>query len=129
MSFIAHQITTTYKNDSGLIRSITNTYYGNQEVALEYEIPAVQTDRQVTVEFDVANIECLLLTCDKDITIKTNSSSVPDDELTLNANVPTAWRKDEIATCPFTADVETIYVTNAASAVATLILRVLINLD
>lgn len=93
------------------------------EINLEESIPAASTDLQLTLAIDVSAMKSLVLVCDRDLTLKTNSTSVPDDTIALKAGEPVVWWTN----CPYanllTVDVTVIFVTLAAGAAATLKVR------
>lgn len=87
-------------------------------------IAASTTDQQVIVAFTTAALKGCYLVSTQDITIETNSSSAPDDTITLSANEPLVWHTDCGLTIPFSANVTTLYLTTgaiSASATVTLV--------
>jgi hypothetical protein len=129
---LTHQIGILYKNDVGLVKSITSNYSGNSEVNLEYPIPALQdTPLEIDLEFQVSKIQSLLLHADHDIVVKTNhSDNTADDTLALKGGIAEIWTKDHFEACPFSTNVSKIYVTSAENLmVANLTIRILIAFD
>lgn len=119
----------TYKNDAGTIASVTNTYTGNAEANLELSVAASTTNGEHDLVFTAASIVSLCIYATAALTIKTNSTSAPDDTIALAAGEAITWASGDSATSPFTVDVTKLYITNASSTVAsTLKIRVLHNL-
>ncbi len=90
-------------------------------------VPASTTDMAVAFALDVSQAKSLFITSDQDITIKTNSSSAPDDTLTLKANQAVAWQYGDVPDGPFGTDVTVLYITNAGASSATLKVRCLVD--
>jgi hypothetical protein len=79
------------------------------------------TDLEITFSLDVSALKMLYIVADKAMTLKTNSSSVPDDTITLVANEPVPWYLGSALTNPITVDITTnIFLTNASGANGTL---------
>lgn len=83
------------------------------------------TNKLVEVTFTYADIELFLLGSDNEVTVKTNSSSVPDDTLTIKAGSCVVYASNSSFSNPFTADVTAFYVTNAGSEPATIFMMCL----
>lgn len=85
-----------------------------------YDIPltASQINAEVDADFDFANLVSVFIISDQNLTIKTNSSSAPDDTITVTANVPFVWNTAQAADNPFTANVTKFFLTNGAAVAA-----------
>lgn len=87
------------------------------------------TDGLVALTLDVSQLKLVYIVCDQAVTLETNSSSSPDDTLTLTADTPVLW----YVGCGypigdlFSADVTALYVTNASGGTATLRCRFLLD--
>ena len=87
---------------------------------LDVSIPGSTTDQQHVFPLDVSQVKLFVALCDRDITLETNSSSVPANTLSLTANVPYVWRTGKPDSFKLTTDVTSIYATLAAGAAARL---------
>ena len=90
-------------------------------------IPDGSTDMIVLWNVDISALVSLIIGSDQDLTIETNNpggaSAAPDDTLALKADQAVDWCEDDVMTCPITADVTILYVTNASGSTATLEIR------
>lgn len=90
-------------------------------------IPESTTNGHYSFSVDVSQVKyAYLQAVGGTLTIKTNSSSVPDDTITLADGEAILWSlaADGAGKCPFSADVTTLYVTNAGSTASVLDIRV-----
>jgi hypothetical protein len=87
---------------------------------VEEEIPASVANALVAAEIDVSQVKGLFFLSDRDLTVKTNSSSTPANTLNLKANEPQTWNEKSGLVSPLTVDVTALYVSNAAASPATL---------
>lgn len=71
----------------------------------------------------------LLLVCDQNITLYTNSSSAPQDTLNISANIPYYWSINiaTIFTCPFSNNVTEVFVNNQSNVACNFKLRTVQN--
>jgi len=67
------------------------------------------------ISIDVSQLNSIFLYSDGDLTLKTNSSSVPDQTITIKSGVPFFWTKDMGITNPLTTDVTKFYFVNAGA--------------
>lgn len=93
--------------------SITLTANSQQNTDL---LVNANSEVRANVSIIKADIQSLLLFCDQSITLKTNSSSAPQDTLNVQANVPYVWTVNtaSIFACPFSNNVSAIFVNTAA---------------
>ena len=77
------------------------------------------TDKRFGCPIDQSQVQALLISSTGALTIKTNSSTSPTQTITLVANQPVIWKTGE-GSCPITADVTDIYVTNSGASAITL---------
>lgn len=90
-------------------------------VAIDEEIADSETDKLVALTLDVSQVKAIYLESDQDITLETNDGAVPDDTISMAADVPQLWSEsDGAALRPLTVDVTGLYVTNASGSAATL---------
>lgn len=114
-----HTITKTIQTPEGQT-SKSKSYTGSSVVAVEESVSNGATDLQINIAIDVSAIKSVYIASDKAVTIETNSGSVPDDTLTLVADVPYEWQTDSYSACLLTVDVTKVYVTNSSGGTATL---------
>jgi hypothetical protein len=86
------------------------------DIGLEESIPSSSTDLEIAVEINATTLVSIMILADQDLTIETNSSSAPDDTITVRANVPIWWEDGSSETAPITADVTSIFVTSTNAA-------------
>lgn len=87
---------------------------------LDAEAIAAATDAEIEIAFPYANIKAYYLLSTVSCTVETNSSSAPDDSISLTANVPKTYITGGGMTSEFTADVTSIFVTAAAAGTLTI---------
>lgn len=98
-------------------------YTGEFEQIVDVPVPASSTELEVDVNVTVAAVKSILLTCDRDLTVKTNSSSSPANTLSLKAGVPYMWDSDSYDTLKLTVNVTKFFLTLASGAAATFKMR------
>lgn len=121
-----HTIGISYRTDAGTIvnQSLVNT--GDTEgVDLDVTIAALATNVQFATPITIAQVQSLLLFSNQALTLKTNSSSTPQDTITMRANVPIVWTQSSFHSIPFAGNVTTMFFTNAGSNPAGVNVRVL----
>jgi|GEM_PF-3368687 len=74
-------------------------------------VAANATNYQVAYALTVAKCQGFFMVADAAMTVKTNSTSAPDQTFTLAAGVPVAWMTGAGA-CPVTVNVTTLYITS-----------------
>jgi len=78
-------------------------------------IPGNSTNLQLAAAFP-ATLTCLsILATGGNLTLKTNSSTVPDDTFTLVDGKKLEWTANSLEACPITSDVATLFVTKAGA--------------
>ena len=111
-----------WQADGRIIRGET-TETANAKASFDEEIADSETNLEFLLSFDVITnqLMSLFMLSSKDITLKTNDSGSPDDEIALKAGVPLPWAYQAgnyYHACPLTADVVKIFITNASGAAA-----------
>lgn len=103
------------------------------EGGVDESIPASSTNLPVAFAADVSQIKSLYIVADGPLTLKTNSSTEPDNTITLAANDPFVWvtgdpaLRDTAGTA-ITTDITGLYVTNADADNAVLLqIRMLVD--
>lgn len=126
MSF-THTLTQSYATNVGTVASATLTFTGDAEDDLDVAVPANSTNQLYSWAVTKTAMVAILLLCDQAVTIKTNSSSVPQDTINLAANTPVIWYSTSGATAPFSGNVTALYITNSQAVAANLKIRCLAN--
>lgn len=110
MNFSLNQ--TLLTPSGAVVQTITAT--GEASSEMDVSVP-IATNTQVNLTAPYASIKCIEWLSDVALTVKTNSTSVPDQTITLAANVPMIWINGGSGTNPITADITKIYVTAATA--------------
>lgn len=114
-----HTVTKTVVAPEGAT-SQSNSYTASNATAVDESVSANQTNYQINVAIDVSEIESLYIVADQACTLKTNSTSAPDNTISLLAGVPLEWQSNSYYSCPLTADVTKVYITNTTALSFTL---------
>lgn len=116
------------------VRSANNVdYVGFEDYTIENEllvsltVSASSTNEALAIAVPVARIATIFISSTRNLTLKTNSTSAPDDTLAISATRPYVWASGDTSDCPFTVDITAIYLTNATASSATV--TVLIGLS
>lgn len=118
-----HKVGVTYSNDAGTITSTTDTYLVDSEVNLDEVVAAGQTNKEYDISITQANIKTMVLMSTQPVTLKTNSTSAPQETIVLVANKQLVWTLDHIEAKFFAGNITKFYVTNGGSVDATLKFR------
>lgn len=96
--------------------SATFSEVGATAITIDNQFAAGSTDVEYDVSFAHATIQGIWLMSTVDMTVKTNSSSVPSQTLSLKAGRPLRWGTSEgYFSNPITADVTKLFVTCTAA--------------
>lgn len=100
----------------------TEQTFADISVNLSESIPGGSTNLEVTYAISFANLKTFLMWADRDMTVKTNSSSVPDDTFALQAGQPVHYHLNGQlpGVAPITADITSLFVTLSAGAASVL---------
>ena len=116
---LSHRVSTSVRSNAGTVTSTSYTITGTAEQNIEKTF-AIGTDVAQDFACDVSTIVSLAIMSTTAMTIETNSSSAADDSISLVANKPLIWNTQILATlgtaCPFTTDITSLFITNAAAA-------------
>lgn len=128
MTGFTHTLNQVWKESGQTTLTGGTSFSGDTEINQDLAVGAGLTN----VEFDVTiisdNVQSIYFLSDQDVTVKTNSTSVPDDTLNLKANIAIAYGTGTNETNPIgTATVTKFYVTNAGPTDATLKIRCVVN--
>jgi hypothetical protein len=111
----------------GALVSKSKAYSAGHEKNLSEAVPNASTDLQFVFTLDVSAVKSFYAVSDQDITVETNNGGTPVNTLALKANVPYIWTTDSYDTFKLTADVTSLFVTNASGQNATLDIRSLVD--
>ncbi len=115
MALFTHSVGVLYKDDAGTISSTTHSYIDDTEYGVKVTVTAGAVNKEVDIAFTVANLKALVLYCDQNVTVKTNSTSSPQETITMTALKEIVWTTDGAAggTIPFAGNVTKFYISNA----------------
>lgn len=123
-----HTFTTTWQRGGGGGADTvakTASYTADGEKNADLTVLNGVVNQLVSIAWVLANLKSFLITSDVDVTVKTNSSSAPQETLAVKANNPIVFRNDDGRAALFAGNVTALYVTNAAGATATINIRAL----
>lgn len=79
------------------------------------------SDLSIPLAIDISQVKVIYIEAvGGALTVKTNSSSTPDDTLALADSVPQMWVDSDLSTFFLTADVTGLFVSNASGSTVTL---------
>jgi len=85
-----------------------------QEININLQFPSSTVNQLVPVVFTIASLQGLMMVASQPMTILTNDFTTPGNTISLAANVPIFWGKDQGIPVPgFTVDVTQMFVTSA----------------
>lgn len=128
MATMSTTVTTTLKETgegAGIITSVAFDETGDMVVSLTPSIPGATNDVEVAVVFTMAQLICISINSDKDVTLETNSSSAADNTYAIKAGKTFYWGKNTGIANPFTANVTKFFFSNAGAGAATVRIRIL----
>lgn len=121
---LTYQTTRSINDGTAVLSKVMNTTVDGDVRVNGAVITAGATNTAVSIAFAVANLKCFFMLSDQDLTIKTNSTSSPQETISLIANRPLEWTAaDGYFANPFAGNVSVIYATNAGASDATLEIR------
>lgn len=112
---ISHILTFGWTQGSNSL-SKQKTVTGGQELNISEAISANQTDLLIACVIDVSQLKSIYMLASQNMTIETNSATVPGTTIVLDANEPYVWHSDSPQANPFgSTDVTALYVTNTTA--------------
>jgi hypothetical protein len=91
---------------------------GSFGAPLSIAVAAGQTDFDVPISFNGANLQAMFLVSNQPVSIKVNSTGSPFSTIALKANVPFTWSKTaSYYSNPLNVAVTHFYVTTTAAAI------------
>lgn len=126
MPFV-HRITRSYTDSSGRQLQSSEPNTGNTESNFDGQVAGSTTNHEFDFLLTASALQSCCLFCDQAITIKTNSSSMPQETITLAGGQNIIWDLtfDGSGKIPFAGNVTKIFVSNAGSVAANLSIRAL----
>jgi hypothetical protein len=98
------------------VGGVQETVLADLGVPFSKQIPANTTNGEADIVVTVANVKAAALVADKDCTIKTNSTSAPDNTFAMKANQPLIWAKDDPIALFLTVNLTKLFITTGAAA-------------
>lgn len=97
--------------------SATYTETGSVEVSFDDYLSAGITNYDVAISVTEATLQSLVISSDTEVTIKTNSTTVPDDTWVICPGRPLDWGASVgLFANPVTADITHLYITTSLPA-------------
>ena len=131
MANTTHTILRQYKDTSAIPVQLQESVSADTEYNCNVDALPVAANTQIAMAFTHANLQSLCLFASGAVTIYTNAPSggSPQDTIPLVGGQALVWtlQTDGIGKCPFSANVTTIYVTNAGSGAVSFKIRSLVN--
>jgi hypothetical protein len=119
-----HTIMQSYQTGNGsLVGNMAVT--GDTEINSDVVLAPAAVNVELDVDFKRANAQCLGLECTGDCTIKTNSSSAPQDTIVLTANQPLICKSGAEVAARFGGDVTKLFLSSTAGG--TFSVRILLD--
>ena len=121
---MTHYLTLAYTlNQETITDLVTITDADGGEQNMDPVIPATTTNEQVRATITVAALSLVFIDSDQDITLKTNSSSAPDETITIKAGKPLIWYTGCAWANPFGHNITALYLSNAGAVDANVKIR------
>lgn len=116
---ISHRHAYRAISDTLSIQSIDWTESGSREVVIDLTFPiASGANQSYSLALVAATIRSIIITSDAAATIKTNSTTVPDDTIALDGSTPIVWGTTKaLGSKPINHDVTTLYITPTSADV------------
>jgi hypothetical protein len=110
---------------NGLAIVTTKQHESDAQLLIDDTIPAGDTNREILAAIDLSKAKVIAIKSDKNLTLKTNSSSAPANTINLLANVTYLWETGGYFANLLTTNVTKFFVTNANVTDATFAVIVL----
>lgn len=111
-----HVRSVAYAVGGAQIVNVATTLTGDEEQDIDIEVAVSTTNELQNFAITKANLQAVLIYADGALGLKTNSTSAPQDTITLTAGQEIAWMNGDAAACPFSSNVSAIYVTNSSTS-------------
>ena len=127
MATFTHTRTISYTANGAIVVNAALSQTGDEETDLDTSIAAGATNQQFAYNLVAANLKSVFIYSDNGLVIKTNSSSTPQDTITLAPGQALAWQSGDPGAAPFAGNVTALFVSNSGSAASALKMRALSN--
>lgn len=105
-----------YKLNGAILVNTELEYPGDNVRNFNTSIGPTVTNSQINISLPVTGIQSLILWASGNLTLKTNSSSMPQETIPLVADKPLMWDVDSPAgDIPFAGPVTALFLTNTSS--------------
>lgn len=119
---MTHTLTLAWtRNGETLSKSVNVAVEGEQN--LDVTVPGSTNDVQVAVEIDVSALKSVFIQSSETVTLETNSSSAPNETITITKDKPLVWYEGCGWANPFATDVTAIYLTRGSAGDAAVSIR------
>lgn len=123
-----HSITTGYKSDEGSITSVIKSFTGDSETGIEDNLAVGATNKHYALAVTIAQIVAMVLFASTSMTVKTNSSTTPQETINVGAGQQVVWTNDgSLGAIPFAGNLTGFYVTNNDAKVGNFKFRALLS--
>ena len=122
---VVHTITINWQSTVGGSFKQSVKLTGAKEVDFDFTVAGGVVNQQFSLALTKAAVQVIYIFCDQNVTIKTNSTSTPQDTITITAGNPFLWSAGSGIANPLVGDVTTAYVSNPGSTVGNLTIRCL----
>lgn len=112
-------------NGSGISAVKAQSFSEAAHVQISEIVATGETDLEIALDLDVSELEFVYVNSTEDVTLETNSGTVPDDTIALTANNPYIWHSGSYHAALLTTDITSIFITNASGSNATITVWVL----
>jgi len=130
MSF-THKVTRSWSSSGSATVNYAHEVTAGLEVNLSEAIDDGETDYDLAATIDYDNLKSFFMGSDQDVTVETNNpggaSGAATQTFTLLANQPLVWCTGDADSCPVTADITALYITNGSGSTANFELRALVD--
>lgn len=117
------------QSDGANVIDLSKAVSSGQVIQISETVAQNQTDVAIACAVVAAKIQAILVTCDKAMTLETNSSSAPDQTFTLQAGeVAVFWHSGMATACPITDNITGLFATTP-DAQGDALLRIVIVVD
>lgn len=100
---------------------------GDGEDNREIDVPNSTVNMLVDMEVGLSQVKLFEVCSSKAVTLKTNSSSSPQETIALAADKPLVYIPGLGLTAPFSGDVTSIYLSNSSGAAAVVTIKLLFD--
>ncbi|HME96754.1 MAG TPA: hypothetical protein VKN16_21340 [Methylomirabilota bacterium] len=122
-----HTIRTIFSSAGGASVQGSVASVADAEDNRDIVVPPTTTDHPVALTLAFASLKSLFILSDQDVSFQTNNAATPVDTLTLKANVPFTWVSTGGVVNPFTANITSLFLTNAGATAATVQIRLAVD--